>query len=85
VLFFREERQWRQWTDDVLIHTLSPNIYRTPAESLQAFHHFSDVGDWSSTFGTFERLFVIYVGAAAMYFIGKILKKRYDTVFDLFL
>jgi len=73
---FREERRWRQWTDDVLIHTLSPNIYRTPAEALQAFHHFSDVGEWSNTFGTFQRLFVIYVGASAMYVIGKILKRR---------
>ena len=68
----------------MLVHTLSPNIYRTPAESLQAFHHFSDVGEWSTTFGTFERQFVIYVGAAAMYFIGKMLKKRYSTVLNPF-
>jgi len=73
---FREERRWRQWTDDVLVHMLSPNIYRTPSESLQAFRHFSDVGEWSSTFGTFQRLFVIYVGASAMYLIGKMLKRR---------
>ena len=73
---FREERHWRQWTDDVLVHALSPNIYRTPAESLQAFRHFSDVGEWTSTFGTFKSQFVIYVGATAMYFIGKMLKKR---------
>ena len=75
-MIFREERKWRQWTDNVLVHTLSPNIYRTPAESLQAFRHFSDVGEWPSTFGLFERLFVIYVGAAAMYFVGKLLKTR---------
>ena len=72
----REERRWRQWTDDVLVHTLSPNIYRTPAEALQAFQHFSDVGEWSGTFGTVERLVIIYVGAAAMYFVGKMLKRR---------
>ena len=24
----REERQWRQWVDDTLVHTLAPNIYR---------------------------------------------------------
>ena len=61
----------------MLVHTLSPNIYRTPAEALQAFYHFSDVADWSNTFGNVQRLFVIYVGSAAMYFVGKLLKKRY--------
>jgi len=68
----------------VLIHTISPNIYRTPSEALQAFYHFSEVGDWSNTFGSFQRLFVIYVGATAMYFIGKILKKRWVAFFSLF-
>ena len=23
-----EERRWRKWTDEVLVHTLSPNVYR---------------------------------------------------------
>lgn len=29
--------------DDVLVHVLSPNVYRTPSEALQAFHWFSKV------------------------------------------
>ena len=29
------ERKWRKWVDDTLVHTLSPNVYRTPAEALQ--------------------------------------------------
>lgn len=40
---FREERQWRKWADDVLVHTLSPNVYRTKEEALQAFNWFSEV------------------------------------------
>ena len=70
------ERSWRRWADDVLVHTLSPNVYRTPAEALQAFRWFSETGDWERLFSGWERLLVIYVGAAAMYGIGKILKRR---------
>lgn len=43
VCFYREERKWRKWVDDVLVHVLSPNVYRTPSEALQAFHWFSKV------------------------------------------
>jgi microsomal prostaglandin-E synthase 2 len=79
----KDERHWRQWTDDVLVHTLSPNIYRTPAEALQAFRHFSDAGEWSTRFGYLERLFIIYVGATAMFFVGRILKKRHKLNDDV--
>ena len=27
-----EERKWRKWVDDKLVHMLSPNVYRTPSE-----------------------------------------------------
>ena len=30
-----EERKWRKWVDDTLVHTLSPNVYRSPTEALQ--------------------------------------------------
>lgn len=73
----KEERKWRKWADDVLVHLLSPNIYQTPREALQAFHYFSEVGDWETNFPTWERYLVIYVGAAAMYLVGKRLKKKY--------
>lgn len=65
--------------DDVFVHTLSPNVYRTPEEALQAFKWFSDTGDWEKHFPAWERYLMIYVGASAMWLIGKRLKKRYTT------
>ena len=41
--FLRDERKWRKWVDDVLVHVLSPNVYRTMDESFQAFEWFSKV------------------------------------------
>ncbi|KAF4532122.1 hypothetical protein B566_EDAN004128 [Ephemera danica] len=49
-----EERKWRKWADDVLVHALSPNRY-----------------------------IVIYVGALAMWMIGKRLKKRHNLKDDV--
>ena len=63
--------------DTVLVHGISPNIYRTPKESLAAFRYFSEVGEWEKNFTSFEKRVVIYVGAAAMFMVGKMLKKRY--------
>jgi len=79
----KEERKWRRWTDEVLVHTLSPNVYRTPSESLAAFRWFDEVGDWPNLFQTWERWLVVYVGALAMYFIGKRLKKRHNLKDDV--
>lgn len=39
----RKEQMWRTWADDVLVHVLSPNVYRTRKEALQAFNYFSEV------------------------------------------
>ncbi|KAL1434968.1 hypothetical protein MTO96_011325 [Rhipicephalus appendiculatus] len=39
----KEEVTWRMWADDVLVHVLSPNVYRTWPEALQAFNYFSKV------------------------------------------
>ena len=55
-----------------MIHTLSPNIYRTPKEALRAFDYISSVGN----FKPWERTVTKYVGALAMYIIGKRLKKK---------
>ncbi|XP_045160308.2 prostaglandin E synthase 2-like isoform X2 [Mercenaria mercenaria] len=74
----REERKWRKWTDDILMHTISPNVYRTPSESLEAFHHFSEWGEWDKNFSTVSRLGVVYIGAFVMYFIGKLVKRRHN-------
>lgn len=78
-----EERQWRDWTDRVLVHSLSPNIYRTMPEALQAFNNFSVMGKWDEHFSTFERLTAIYAGSAAMWMIAKRLKKRYALKDDV--
>lgn len=80
LLISREERKWRTWADNVLVHTLSPNVYRSQTEALQAFNWFSEVGEWEKHFPTWERLLMIYVGAFAMWLIGKRLKKRYYII-----
>ncbi|KAJ8925007.1 hypothetical protein NQ315_001172 [Exocentrus adspersus] len=80
---FVEERKWRKWTDDVLVHTLSPNVYRSKDEALQAFNWFSDAGEWEQHFPTWERMLIIYVGATAMWLIGKRLKKKYNLKDDV--
>jgi len=69
-----EEEKWRRWVDEHLVHLLSPNIYRTPKEALQAFDYLTTSGNFS----TMERATGKYFGAAAMYFIGKRLKKRHN-------
>ncbi|GFN73506.1 prostaglandin e synthase 2 [Plakobranchus ocellatus] len=78
-----EERKWRRWADDHLVHMLSPNAYRTTREALQAFHYFSYVGEWEKNFSFFERQVVIYAGAFVMYIMGKILKSKYSLKDDV--
>ncbi|KAJ8970579.1 hypothetical protein NQ314_001103 [Rhamnusium bicolor] len=78
-----EERNWRKWADDVLVHTLSPNVYRTKDEALQAFNWFSEVGEWEQNFPAWERNLIIYVGASAMWLIGKRLRKRHNLKQDV--
>ncbi|KAI4454252.1 microsomal prostaglandin e synthase-2 [Holotrichia oblita] len=73
-----DERNWRRWADDVLVHTLSPNVYRTRTEAYQAFDWFSKTGDWEKLFPNWERYLMIYIGANAMWLIGKRLKTRYN-------
>ena len=65
--------------DNKLVHVLSPNIYRTPSESLQAFNYISKVGN----FNIFERALAKYLGAFGMYFIAKLLKKKYQLDSDV--
>lgn len=68
----REEMKWRQWADDWLVHLISPNVYRTPAEALASFDYIVREGK----FGAVEAAMAKYVGAAAMYLISKRLKSR---------
>lgn len=72
-----EERKWRKWADEVLVHTLSPNAYRTLDESHRSFEHFSKVGHWEEYFPIWQRWIMINVGAVAMWWLGDSLKKKY--------
>ncbi|KZC05169.1 PREDICTED: prostaglandin E synthase 2 [Dufourea novaeangliae] len=78
-----EERKWRQWADDSLVHTLSPNVYRTLDEAYNTFNWFSQVGKWEEYFPTWERFIMINVGAVAMWMISKRLKKRHSLKEDV--
>lgn len=69
-----EEEKWRRWVDEHLVHVLSPNIYRSVSEALESFDYITTHGNFS----TMERLTGKYVGAAAMYFVSKKLKKKHN-------
>jgi len=77
------ERKWRTWADSVYVHTLSPNIYRTMSESIDSFKYFDKVGEWDKNFKAWERTLVIYVGAFAMWMVGKRLQKRHNLKEDV--
>ncbi|KAK9269815.1 hypothetical protein L1049_025388 [Liquidambar formosana] len=69
-----EDKKWRGWVDNHLVHVLSPNIYRTTSEALESFDYITTHGNFSFT----ERIIAKYAGAAAMYFVSKKLKKRHN-------
>ncbi|XP_052200735.1 uncharacterized protein LOC127807132 [Diospyros lotus] len=69
-----EERKWRGWVDNHLVHVLPPNIYRTTSEALESFNYITSHGNFSLT----ERIIAKYAGAAAMYFVSKKLKKKHN-------
>ncbi|KAL1343962.1 hypothetical protein HN51_017877 [Arachis hypogaea] len=69
-----EEKKWREWVDNHLVHVLSPNIYRTVSEALESFEYITTQGNFSLS----ERLVAKYGGAAAMYFVSKKLKKKHN-------
>lgn len=73
------EREWREWVDKKFIHAISPNVYRSFGESLEAFEWFSKAGDWENQFNWFERVSVHYIGAIVMYLIGKRLRSRWKN------
>ncbi|XP_053624376.1 prostaglandin E synthase 2 [Plodia interpunctella] len=78
-----EERKWRQWADRVLVHTLSPNVYRTFGESLETFKWFEEVGGWKQSFPNWECALMVYVGSVAMWIISKRLKARHNIKDDV--
>ncbi|XP_058491409.1 prostaglandin E synthase 2 [Solea solea] len=75
----KEEMKWRKWTDEWLVHLISPNVYRTSGEALASFDYIVREGN----FGSFEGFFAKYVGAAAMFVISKRLKRRHNLQDDV--
>ncbi|KAL5266660.1 hypothetical protein ACHWQZ_G003886 [Mnemiopsis leidyi] len=73
------EAKWRKWIDNHFVHLISPNVYRTWAEAVTAFDYFTTNGNFSD----FEKTYIRYVGAAAMYMIGKRLRKRHNLDRDV--
>lgn len=80
---FRDERKWRSWADDELVHLISPNVYRTRKEAFETFEWFSEAGEWSVLFPQWERNMMVYIGAYAMWLISKRLKKKYGLTDDV--
>ncbi|XP_077302214.1 prostaglandin E synthase Su(P) [Arctopsyche grandis] len=78
-----DERRWRKWTDDTFVHMLSPNVYRTVDEALQAFNWFANVGEWRQHFPAWEVSLMVNVGAYAMWLIGNRLKKKHNLKDDV--
>lgn len=70
----QRDQEWLTWVDDHLIHLISPNIYRSPTESLQAFEYIVD----NAKFTAWQRMSIRYSGALAMYMVGKKIKKKYN-------
>jgi hypothetical protein len=42
-----EEEKWLAWVDGRLVHVLTPNIYRTAGEAVQAFDYITTAGNFS--------------------------------------
>ncbi|KAI4820178.1 hypothetical protein KUCAC02_028163 [Chaenocephalus aceratus] len=75
----KEEIKWRTWTDEWLVHLISPNVYRTTGEAMASFDYIVREGKFSPMEGFFAK----YVGAAAMYIIAKRLKSRHNLQDDV--
>ncbi|XP_050537640.1 prostaglandin E synthase 2 [Daktulosphaira vitifoliae] len=82
-LKFDDERKWRKWSDEVLVHSLSPNAYRSLPEAIDSFKWFSVVGQWEKNFPLWETILMIYGGAFMMWIISKKLKKKYKLKDDV--
>lgn len=81
--FFDEERKWRNWADNHLVHLISPNVYRDYTEARQTFEWFSEAGQWSQHFPEWERNLMVHVGTFAMWLISKRLKKKHQLDDDV--
>lgn len=50
---------------------------------METFEWFAEAGEWDQHFPKWERNLMVYVGATAMYLIGKRLKKRHNLHEDV--
>ncbi|KAI0241579.1 Prostaglandin E synthase 2 [Lamellibrachia satsuma] len=73
----KQERKWRRWNDEVLMHIITPNLYRTVSEARTAVSHFAEVGDWKENIDKRQFWLIMNVGPYAMYTLGKVLKSKY--------
>jgi len=70
-----EEQKWRDWVDSRLVHVITPNIYRTVGESIQAFDYMTTKGNFTIV----ERYAAQVVGVIMMYGLSKfVLKKKHN-------
>uniref|UniRef100_A0A0K8TJ45 Prostaglandin E synthase 2 n=3 Tax=Lygus hesperus TaxID=30085 RepID=A0A0K8TJ45_LYGHE len=77
------ERNWRKWADNNLVHMLSPNVYRTRSEAVESFEWFSKVGEWDKNFSPWEVSSIIQLGSGVMWMLGKRLQKKYNLKQDV--
>ncbi|XP_051962237.1 prostaglandin E synthase 2-like [Xyrauchen texanus] len=75
----KEEVRWRRWTDEWLLHLVSPNVFRTPSEALAACGLIVREG----RFGAVDGVLVKYVGAVTMFLLSKLLKVWYRLQDDV--
>lgn len=69
-----EEQKWRDWVDSRLVHVITPNIYRTVGESIQAFDYMTTKGNFTIV----ERYVAQVVGVVMMHGLSKfVLKKKH--------
>ena len=68
-----EETKWREWVDTKLLSLLSPNIYRTLPDAMNSMDYLT-----KRNFPVWTAIPAKYVGALAMWGIGKSLKKKHS-------
>ena len=56
--------KFRKWIDENFVHLISPNVYRTWAEALEAFDFFTANGNFTE----FQRCVVFGYSSAVSYF-----------------
>jgi microsomal prostaglandin-E synthase 2 len=61
---------WNVWVNQVLVHLLVANLYRTWGEAMQAFDYLLTHGNFSH----FERTTSRYAGAVAMYSLSHLVR-----------